>query len=146
MRKVSDLNIASNIPLPAPALLLHEIPRSEAQEEFVAESRRQIRDILSRQDRRFLLIVGPCSIHDTRAGLEYARRLRGLIDRAREALFLVMRCYFEKPRTSIGWKGLIMDPRLDGSDDIPEGLRMARRFLRNPSGSRLPQKSRTPRS
>ncbi len=131
MRKVSDLNIASNIPLPAPALLLHEIPRSEAQEEFVAESRRQIRDILSRRDRRFLLIVGPCSIHDPQAGLEYARRLRGLIDEARQKLLLVMRCYFEKPRTSIGWKGLIMDPRLDGSDDIPEGLRLARRFLRD---------------
>jgi 3-deoxy-7-phosphoheptulonate synthase len=131
MRKVADLNIASNIPLPAPALLLHEIPRSEAQEEFVAESRRQIRDILGRRDRRFLLIVGPCSIHDPRAGLEYAERLRGLIDRARDKLFLVMRCYFEKPRTSIGWKGLIMDPRLDGSDDIPEGLRLARRFLRD---------------
>lgn len=131
MRKVADLNIASNIPLPAPALLLHEIPRSEAQEEFVAESRRQIREILSHRDRRFLLIVGPCSIHDPRAGLEYAKRLRRLIDRTKENLLLVMRCYFEKPRTSIGWKGLIMDPRLDGSDDIPEGLRLARRFLRD---------------
>ena len=74
MRKVSDLNIASNIPLPAPALMLHEIPRSVAQEEFVAESRQHIRDILLHVDPRFLLIVGPCSIHDTRAGLEYAAR------------------------------------------------------------------------
>ncbi|NUQ63406.1 MAG: 3-deoxy-7-phosphoheptulonate synthase [Pirellulales bacterium] len=130
MRRVSDLNIASNIPLPAPALLLHEIPRTDVQEEFVAESRARIRDILRHNDRRFLLIVGPCSIHDTRAGLEYAARLRGLIDRVGEGVFLVMRCYFEKPRTSLGWKGLIMDPHLDGSDDIPEGLRIARRFLR----------------
>jgi len=129
MRKVSDLNIASNIPLPAPALMLHEIPRSDAQEEFVAESRQQIRAILTRGDPRFLLIVGPCSIHDTRAGLEYAARLRGLIDRVRDTIYVVMRCYFEKPRTSLGWKGLIMDPHLDGSDDIPEGLRIARRFL-----------------
>jgi len=129
MRQVSDLNIASNIPLPAPALLLYEIRRSDAQEEFVAEARRQIREILDHNDPRFLLVVGPCSIHDTRAGLEYATRLRGLIDRVREKVFPVMRCYFEKPRTSLGWKGLIMDPHLDGSDDLPEGLRMARRFL-----------------
>ena len=131
MRRVSDLNIASNIPLPAPALMLHEIPRSLAQEEFVAESRQHIRDILVHVDPRFLLIVGPCSIHDIRAGLEYANRLRGLINRVQEKLFLVMRCYFEKPRTTMGWKGLIMDPHLDGSDDIPEGLRIARRLLRD---------------
>jgi 3-deoxy-7-phosphoheptulonate synthase len=130
MRKVSDLNIASNIPLPAPALLLHEIPRSDAQEEIVAEARQRIREILVHRDPRLLVIVGPCSIHDVRAGREYAARLRGLIDRLSAKLFLVMRCYFEKPRTSLGWKGLIMDPRLDGSDDIPEGLRIARRFLR----------------
>lgn len=129
MRKVSDLNIASNIPLPAPALMLHEIPRSDAQEEFVAESRQHIRAILRHADPRFLLIVGPCSIHDTRAGLEYAARLRRLIDQVGDTTFLVMRCYFEKPRTTLGWKGLIMDPRLDGSADIPEGLRIARRFL-----------------
>ena len=131
MRRVSDLNIASNIPLPAPALMLHEIPRSVAQEEFVAESRQHVRDILLHSDPRFLLIVGPCSIHDARAGLEYATRLRTLIERVQERLFLVMRCYFEKPRTSLGWKGLIMDPHLDGSDDIPEGLRIARRILRD---------------
>ena len=129
MRQVANLNIASNIPLPAPALMLHEIPRTEAQEEFVAEARQQIREILLHNDRRLLVIVGPCSIHDTRAGLEYATRLRGLIDRVREKVLIVMRCYFEKPRTTLGWKGLIMDPHLDGSDDIPNGLRIARRFL-----------------
>ena len=131
MRRVSDLNIDSNIPLPAPALMLHEIPRSGDQEDFVAESRQQIREILRRASPRFLLIVGPCSMHDTRAGLEYATRLRGLIDRVPENLFLVMRCYFEKPRTSLGWKGLIMDPHLDDSGNIPEGLRIARRILRD---------------
>ena len=130
MRQVSDLNIASNIPLPAPALLLYEIPRSESQEDFVADARQQVRDILQQHDSRFLLIVGPCSIHDTRAGLDYATRLRALIDRVREKICIVMRCYFEKPRTAVGWKGLIMDPHLDGSHNIPEGLRMARRFLR----------------
>jgi 3-deoxy-7-phosphoheptulonate synthase len=130
MRQVSDLNVASNIPLPAPALLLHEIPRSEAQEEFVADARRQIRDIIGRTDARWLVIVGPCSIHDTRAGLNYATRLRKLMDRVEQRIYMVMRCYFEKPRTAVGWKGLIMDPHLDGSHNIPDGLRIARRFLR----------------
>ena len=129
MRKVSDLNISSNVPLPAPALMLYEIPRTDAQEEFVAEARQRIRDVLRHKDPRLLLVVGPCSIHDSRASREYATRLRGLIDRVHEKVFIVMRCYFEKPRTTLGWKGLIMDPHLDGSDDIPEGLRMARRFL-----------------
>jgi 3-deoxy-7-phosphoheptulonate synthase len=129
MRRVSDLNVASNVPLPAPALMLHEIPRTEAQEAFVAEARQHIRDILQHNDPRLLLIAGPCSIHDIRAGREYATRLRGLIDRVHEKIYIVMRCYFEKPRTTIGWKGLIMDPHLDGSDNIPEGLRIARRFL-----------------
>jgi 3-deoxy-7-phosphoheptulonate synthase len=129
MRRVSDLNVASNIPLPAPALMLYEIPRSEPQEDFVAESRQIIRNMIVHRDPRFLLVVGPCSIHDPPAALEYATRLRGLIDRVRERIYVVMRCYFEKPRTSIGWKGLIMDPHLDGSHAIPEGLRSARRFL-----------------
>jgi 3-deoxy-7-phosphoheptulonate synthase len=131
MRRVSDLNIDSNIPLPAPALMLHEIPRSGDQEDFVAESRQQIREILTRASPKFLLVVGPCSMHDTRAGLEYAARLRTLIDRVHEKLFVVMRCYFEKPRTSVGWKGLIMDPHLNDSGDIAEGLRIARRVLRD---------------
>ncbi len=131
MRKVSDLNVASNIPLPAPALMLYEIPRSEAQEDFVGESRQIIRNMIAGHDPRFLLIAGPCSIHDPRAAREYAMRLRGLIDRVRDRLYVVMRCYFEKPRTSVGWKGLIMDPHLDGSHAIPEGLRLARRFLRD---------------
>jgi 3-deoxy-7-phosphoheptulonate synthase len=131
MRKVSDLHVESNIPLPAPALLLYELPRSEQQEDFVADARQNVREIILHGDPRFLLIVGPCSIHDPKAGWEYATRLRALADTVREKLYLVMRCYFEKPRTSIGWKGLIMDPRLDGSHNIPEGLRVARRFLQD---------------
>jgi 3-deoxy-7-phosphoheptulonate synthase len=129
MRKVSDLNVASNVPLPAPALMLHEMPRTDAQEDFVADARAQIRGILRHADSRLLLIVGPCSIHDVEAGREYAARLARLSRRVGEKICVVMRCYFEKPRTSIGWKGLIMDPKLDGSDNIPEGLRIARRFL-----------------
>ncbi len=111
--------------------MLYEIPRSEAQEDFVAESRQIIRDMIAGRDPRFLLIAGPCSIHDPRAAGEYATRLRGLIDRVRDRIHIVMRCYFEKPRTSVGWKGLIMDPHLDGSHAIPEGLRLARKFLRD---------------
>ena len=131
MRQVSDLNVASNIPLPAPALMLHEIPRSESQGDFVAQSRQHVRNIIFHDDPRLLLIVGPCSIHDVRSGLEYATRLRALQDQVHERICLVMRCYFEKPRTTVGWKGLIMDPHLDGSDEITEGLRIARRFLRD---------------
>ena len=129
-RQVADLNVRSNIPLPPPALMLHEIPRSEAQEEFVAEAREAIRRILRHEDERFLLILGPCSIHDVRGGRDYAEKLRSLAERVRDQILIVMRCYFEKPRTMIGWKGLIMDPGLDGSNNIPEGLRLARRFLR----------------
>ena len=131
MQQTSDLNITSNIPLPAPALMLHEIPRNEAHEDFVVESRRCIREIILQRDPRLLLIVGPCSIHDTEAGREYATRLFRLKERVHEKINLVMRCYFEKPRTTVGWKGLIMDPHLDGSDDITEGLRLARQFLRD---------------
>lgn len=128
--RVTDLHIARNVPLPAPALLQSEIPRSESQAEFVARSRETIASILFGSDPRLLVIVGPCSIHDTAAGLEYAQRLAAFAERHPDRLYLVMRVYFEKPRTTVGWKGLIMDPRLDGSDDIPEGLRTARTFLR----------------
>mgnify|MGYP002624711455 CR=1 FL=1 len=128
--RVTDLHVARNIPLPAPALLTSEIPRSDAQAGFVAASRDAIGSILFGDDSRFLVIVGPCSIHDTDAGLEYARRLASLSERLKDKLFIVMRVYFEKPRTTVGWKGLIMDPELDGSDNIPEGLRVARKFLR----------------
>ena len=131
MRRVSDLNVASNIPLPAPALMLHEIPRSEKQEEYVAQARQDVHNIIFHDDPRLLVVVGPCSIHDVKAGLDYAARLRALADRVRDRIYLVMRCYFEKPRTTVGWKGLIMDPHLDGSDEITEGLRIARRFLRD---------------
>ena len=128
--RVTDLHIARNVPLPAPALLQSEIPRSDHQADTVAASRETIGSILFGDDPRLLVIVGPCSIHDTDAGLEYARRLAALSERLKDKLYLVMRVYFEKPRTTVGWKGLIMDPELDGSDNIPEGLRRARGFLR----------------
>ena len=128
--QVTDLHVARNVPLPSPAHLLSEIPRSEKQAEFVAASRKTIGSILFGSDPRLLVVVGPCSIHDTEAGYEYAQRLAALAERLKDKLYIVMRVYFEKPRTTVGWKGLIMDPTLDGSDNIPEGLRQARTFLR----------------
>lgn len=136
--RVTDLHVARNIPLPAPALLQSEIPRSDTQADFVASARKTIGSILFGDDPRLLVIVGPCSIHDTEAGLEYAQRLAALSEQLKDKLYIVMRVYFEKPRTTVGWKGLIMDPELDGSDNIPEGLRCARTFLRQVVDLNLP--------
>lgn len=127
--RVTDLHVARNVPLPSPALLQAELPRGETRGEFIAGSRATLRSLIFGGDPRLLVIVGPCSIHDTAAGLEYAHRLAALAERLRDKIHIVMRVYFEKPRTTVGWKGLIMDPHLDGTDDIPEGLRRARRFL-----------------
>ena len=127
--QVSDLHVVRNVPLPAPAFVLSEIRRDAGEAAFVAQSRETIRDILSGDDNRFLVVAGPCSIHDTRAGLEYAERFRTLASELQDKIYLVMRVYFEKPRTTVGWKGLIMDPELDGTDNIPRGLMVAREFL-----------------
>ncbi len=131
MHQTSDIHIVSNRPLPTPAELLTSIPRTGAQSNFIIRARRDIHDIIFGDDRRFLLIVGPCSIHDVEAGLDYARRLAALAREVGDRMMLVMRVYFEKPRTTVGWKGLIMDPQLDGSSDIPAGLRIARGLLRD---------------
>ena len=130
MKKVTDINITSKILLPTPTALCSEIERTEADERFVAESREAIHKIIFGDDPRLLLVVGPCSIHDLEAGREYARKIAALAPEVSDRLLIVMRVYFEKPRTTVGWKGLIMDPKLDGTSDIPEGLRQARRFLR----------------
>ena len=129
-RKVSDVHVVETEPLPTPADLCREIPRTDEQADFLGASRDAIRDILTGKDNRFLLIIGPCSIHDPEACMEYARKLKTLADEVQDRILVVMRVYFEKPRTSLGWKGLIMDPHLDGSHDIPEGLRLARGILR----------------
>jgi 3-deoxy-7-phosphoheptulonate synthase len=136
--RVSDLNVDSNVPLPAPALLCHEIRRTEEQAQFVAKSREQIKEIIFGEDPRLLVILGPCSIHCLESGKEYADRLSNLADKVSDKLLLVMRVYFEKPRTTVGWKGLIMDPELDGTDNIPEGLRIARSFLSQVIDSGVP--------
>lgn len=129
MRQVSDVNITDSAVLPAPEYLCREIERPAAIADFVAESRQRLHEIIFGDDRRLVVVVGPCSIHDTGAGLEYAHRLSKLVPELRDRLEIVMRVYFEKPRTTVGWKGLIMDPRLDGSYDLPLGLKRARQFL-----------------
>jgi len=128
--KVTDINISSNRALPTPRELLARVPRTEAQADFVAQSRNALHRIIFGDDPRFLIVVGPCSIHDVAAGREYAERLAALSREVSDRVLLVMRVYFEKPRTTVGWKGLIMDPHLDGTGDIPTGLRLAREFLR----------------
>ncbi|MEM0897707.1 MAG: 3-deoxy-7-phosphoheptulonate synthase [Verrucomicrobiota bacterium] len=129
--QVTDLNVVSTQPLPSPAELCREIARTDEEAAFVANARAQIQDIIFGDDERLLVIVGPCSIHDVDAGHEYARRLATLRKEVEDVMCLVMRVYFEKPRTTVGWKGLIMDPHLDGSHDIPGGLRIARKFLQS---------------
>lgn len=131
MHQTSDIHVVETRALPSPAALLAELPKTSAQAEFVARARGEIQRLLFGDDRRFLLIVGPCSIHDLDAGREYARRLAALAKRVADRMLVVMRVYFEKPRTTVGWKGLIMDPHLDGSHDIASGLRLARTFLRD---------------
>ncbi len=130
MYKTSDINVVETRALPAPSTLLAELPKSEAQSELVARFRREIHRVIFSTDQRFLLIVGPCSIHDLAAGRDYASRLAALAREVGDRVMVVMRVYFEKPRTTGGWKGLIMDPNLDGSHNIATGLRLARTFLR----------------
>ncbi len=129
MKKTSDINVTRTAALPAPHALIDEIPITDAQSEFISQSRQEIHRIIFGDDKRFLLVAGPCSIHDIGAGLEYGRRLAALSERVKDRICLVMRVYFEKPRTSLGWKGLIMDPDLDNSANIAKGLSVARSFL-----------------
>lgn len=124
-----DVRIESLSPLIPPAILLEEIPLDVATAELVAQSRKAASDIVSGRDDRLLAVVGPCSIHDPEAALEYARKLLPVAKRLEKDVFVVMRVYFEKPRTTVGWKGLINDPRLDGSFRVNEGLRAARKLL-----------------
>jgi 3-deoxy-7-phosphoheptulonate synthase len=130
MQITSDINVVETRALPSPAALLTELPKTAAQAEFVTRMRGDLHRIIFTDDRRLLLIVGPCSIHDIAAGREYAQRLAKLAEEVSDRILIVMRVYFEKPRTTVGWKGLVMDPHLDGSHDIAAGLRLARSFLR----------------
>ncbi len=129
MRQTDDLRIRDVRPLISPAILLEEIPISETASNVVADARQAITNIIQGSDPRLLVVVGPCSIHDIKSALEYAERLKPIADRLSDSLLIVMRAYFEKPRTSVGWKGLINDPDLDGSFHINKGLRLARQLL-----------------
>ena len=129
--RTDDVRITHIRPLIPPAILMEELPVSSAAETRIADARQTVADILHGRDDRLLVVTGPCSIHDPKAALEYAERLKALASRFSDDLFIVMRTYFEKPRTTIGWKGLINDPHLDGSFDINAGLRKARAFLRD---------------
>lgn len=129
MTPTRDLNIAQFIPLLTPAELLGDLPASPAVEDFVTRSRAEIVRILAGDDQRMLAVIGPCSIHCRKSALEYAQKLQSLAAEVADRLLVVMRVYFEKPRTTLGWKGLINDPHLNDTFDIDEGLRLARSIL-----------------
>ena len=140
-RRIEDLRITGMRPLIPPAILVEEIPVSDRASNLVADTREAIVDVLEGRDPRLVTIVGPCSIHDPAAALEYAGRLKVLADRYREQLIVILRCYFEKPRTTVGWKGLINDPDLDGSFHVNKGLRLARKLLLDVNDLGLPTAS-----
>ncbi len=129
MQPTNDLRVVSNKRLLAPSELKSELPMSVKASQTVCESRREIQKILRGEDGRLLVVLGPCSIHDVVSAREYAGRLMALRKDVEDQVLLVMRVYFEKPRTTIGWKGLINDPHLDGSYDVDEGIRIARKLL-----------------
>ena len=129
MTRTENLNIEAFEPMPTPAEVLTKAPLSAAAEKTVVEGRRALEAILDRRDPRLFVVVGPCSIHDPVAGLDYARRLKKLADEVADRILVVMRVYFEKPRTTTGWKGYINDPRIDDSFRVAEGMGLAREFL-----------------
>jgi 3-deoxy-7-phosphoheptulonate synthase len=129
LQRVSDLRVSSVQPLIRPSELLKAMPVSTQVYDHVVRARQAIHKILSGADQRPLVIVGPCSIHDPDAAMEYAKRLQPVAERLSERMMIVMRVYFEKPRTTIGWKGLINDPEMNGSFDMARGLRLARQLL-----------------
>ena len=129
MQKTYDINIKNYKNLEPPKEFLDELPISAQISEKVTESRQIINNIISGKDKRLLIITGPCSIHDEKAGIEYAKKLVKLQSKINKNIYLVMRAYFEKPRTTVGWKGLINDPDLNGTFDMSKGLRKARKFL-----------------
>jgi len=136
--RINNVNIQSVTPLTTPYELRRHLPQTPATQRTVVRGRDTIARILDREDPRLLAIVGPCSIHDLKAATEYAQRLHALAEEVADALFVVMRVYFEKPRTALGWKGLINDPYLNESFRVDEGLHMARRFLIEASSLGLP--------
>jgi 3-deoxy-7-phosphoheptulonate synthase len=135
---LDNLNVLSQATLLPPTQLHQDIPASPQATQTVSAARGTLANILQGQGPRLLVVVGPCSIHDTQAAMEYAQRLKALADEVADQLFIVMRVYFEKPRTTVGWKGLVNDPRMDDSFRIDEGLHMARQLLVNINDLGLP--------
>ncbi len=138
MQQLQDLRVSNITRLTAPQTFKQRLPVTEDIAATVIEGRREVENILSGKDSRMLVIVGPCSIHDIKAAMEYAERLKALRDELKDDLCIVMRVYFEKPRTTIGWKGFINDPHLDGSFDIEHGLYYARKLLLDINALGLP--------
>ncbi|MEA1911064.1 MAG: 3-deoxy-7-phosphoheptulonate synthase [Spirochaetota bacterium] len=138
MKEIDDLHIKQIAPLISPQELKKEFTADNSNYNFIIESRKTITKILQRRDDRLLAIVGPCSIHDAAAGLEYAEKLKELSKQIDDEIYPVMRVYFEKPRTTIGWRGLIMDPDMDDSYDIHKGLHLSREFLLKIAKMELP--------
>ncbi len=126
---ISNLNVESQDLLPTPAQIKIDLPLANDVENTVLEGRHTVQNILDHKDHRLFIVVGPCSIHDTEAAIEYAKKLKVLADELKDTLYIVMRVYFEKPRTTVGWKGLINDPKMDDSFHIEQGLHTARQLL-----------------
>jgi 3-deoxy-7-phosphoheptulonate synthase len=138
MRETKNLRVVDTAVLQSPNQVLRELPLGDRAAELVFRARGELEAVLNGSDRRRVVIVGPCSIHDPEAALDYAVRLLKLRERLMDSLVIVMRVYFEKPRTTVGWKGLINDPHLDGTFDIPTGICVARRLLRDIAEMGLP--------
>ena len=138
MKLTENLNVVDVLPLISPETLKEHLPLSETASENVTNARKEIQQILVGKDKRLLVIVGPCSIHDPEAAIDYAERLKKLADQVSETLLIVMRVYFEKPRTTVGWKGLINDPELNGSHKINKGIELARKILLETNNMGLP--------
>ncbi len=138
MQNLYNVNVAALEVLPTPEEIKQRLPLSETAADTVFQARETVKRILDRQDPRLFVVVGPCSIHDVEAARDYARRLKALADEVQDTLFIIMRVYFEKPRTTVGWKGLINDPRMDDTFRIDEGLQIARRLLLDVAEMGLP--------
>ena len=137
-RRIEDLNIASQQVLTSPEDLKNQLPTTSMIADGVMQARQTIKNILDGKDHRLFVVIGPCSIHDTEAALDYGRRLAVLANELKDTLYIVMRVYFEKPRTTVGWKGLINDPHLDGTFDIETGLHIGRKLMLDLSALGLP--------
>ncbi|BCU64959.1 3-deoxy-7-phosphoheptulonate synthase [Acinetobacter bouvetii DSM 14964 = CIP 107468] len=135
---IDDVNVKSIQPLVTPAELKKEVPLTETAYQTVLKGRETVRNILDGKDKRLFIVIGPCSIHDTVAAHEYADRLKVLSEKIKDTIYVVMRVYFEKPRTTVGWKGLINDPDMNDSFNIEKGLRIGRQLLRELNEKGLP--------